>query len=89
MNARESEHRRLEPAQVPAGFEPYAVAKISAGLLRSAHTLCDEHGDVASASLIENWIDEAELRTWFLYEATRLEAGMRGHVAEVRVLDYH
>src|ERR1039457_1960936 len=39
--------------------------------LRSAHPLCDEHGDVASASLIENWIDEAEHRTWFLYEATR------------------
>jgi starvation-inducible DNA-binding protein len=39
--------------------------------LRSAHSLCDEHGDVASASLIENWIDEAEHRTWFLYEATR------------------
>jgi starvation-inducible DNA-binding protein len=39
--------------------------------LRSAHALCDERGDVASASLIENWIDEAEHRTWFLYEATR------------------
>ena len=39
--------------------------------LRSAHSLCDEYVDVASASLIENWIDEAEHRTWFLYEATR------------------
>lgn len=39
--------------------------------LRSAHALCDEHGDVASASLIENWIDETERRVWFLYEATR------------------
>src|SRR5882757_9088293 len=39
--------------------------------LRSAHELCDKHGDVASASLIEVWIDEAERRTWFLYEATR------------------
>jgi starvation-inducible DNA-binding protein len=39
--------------------------------LRVAHALCDEHGDVASASLIENWIDEAEGRVWFLYEATR------------------
>ena len=167
MNARESEHRRLEAAQVPAGFEPQAVARISAALtvtladlfalyvktknfhisgphfrdyhllldeqseqifaatdeiaervrkiggttlhsighiarlqrvadndnefvaaedmlaelcednrqlavnLRSAHSLCDEYGDVASASLIENWIDEAERRTWFLFEATR------------------
>ena len=39
--------------------------------LREAHSLCDEHGDVASASLIENWIDEAERRIWFLFEATR------------------
>ena len=35
------------------------------------HALCDEHGDVASASLLENWIDEAERRTWFLFEASR------------------
>src|ERR1700728_3801772 len=39
--------------------------------LRGAHRLCDESGDVASASLIENWIDEAEHRAWFLYETTR------------------
>jgi len=38
---------------------------------RLAHALCDEGGDVASASLIENWIDEAEQRAWFLAEATR------------------
>ncbi len=39
--------------------------------LRSAHVLCNDCGDVASASLLENWIDEAEHRAWFLYEATR------------------
>src|SRR3954449_1475627 len=39
--------------------------------LRETHGLCDEHGDVASASLLENWIDEAERRTWFLFEASR------------------
>ena len=39
--------------------------------LRETHALCDEHGDVASASLLENWIDEAERRTWFLFEASR------------------
>jgi starvation-inducible DNA-binding protein len=39
--------------------------------LRETHGLCDEHGDVASASLLEVWIDEAERRTWFLFEATR------------------
>jgi len=39
--------------------------------LRETHGLCDEHGDVATASLLENWIDEAERRTWFLFEVTR------------------
>ena len=39
--------------------------------MRETHGLCDEHGDVASASLLENWIDEAERRTWFLFEASR------------------
>jgi starvation-inducible DNA-binding protein len=36
--------------------------------LRSAHALCDKYDDVATASLIENWIDETERRTWFLSE---------------------
>jgi starvation-inducible DNA-binding protein len=40
--------------------------------LREAHGVCDEHGDVASASLLETWIDEAERRTWFLFEASRV-----------------
>jgi starvation-inducible DNA-binding protein len=42
--------------------------RLTAGL-REAHGVCDEHGDVASASLLEVWIDEAERRTWFLFEA--------------------
>jgi starvation-inducible DNA-binding protein len=39
--------------------------------MRETHALCDHHGDVATASLIENWIDEAERRTWFLSETCR------------------
>lgn len=39
--------------------------------LREAHALCDEEGDVATASLIENWIDQTERRAWFLFEASR------------------
>jgi starvation-inducible DNA-binding protein len=39
--------------------------------MREVHDLCDEHGDVATASLLEVWIDEAERRAWFLFEATR------------------
>jgi starvation-inducible DNA-binding protein len=42
-----------------------------AGYMRETHALCDEHGDVATASLLEVWIDEAERRTWFLFETTR------------------
>jgi starvation-inducible DNA-binding protein len=39
--------------------------------MRETHSLCDEMGDVATASLLENWIDEAEKRTWFLFECCR------------------
>ncbi|HDS0949932.1 TPA: DNA starvation/stationary phase protection protein [Stenotrophomonas maltophilia] len=42
-----------------------------AGFLRATHGVCDAHGDVATASLIENWIDEAERRTWFLAASLR------------------
>jgi starvation-inducible DNA-binding protein len=41
--------------------------------MRETHDLCDQHGDVASASLLENWIDEAERRVWFLFEAARTD----------------
>lgn len=39
--------------------------------LRAVHSLCDEHRDIASASLVEGWIDQTERRTWFLFEAGR------------------
>jgi starvation-inducible DNA-binding protein len=39
--------------------------------MRETHDVCDEHGDVATASLLENWIDQAERRVWFLFEAGR------------------
>jgi starvation-inducible DNA-binding protein len=38
--------------------------------LRTAHGVCDEHGDVGTTSLLEVWIDETERRLWFLFEAT-------------------
>jgi starvation-inducible DNA-binding protein len=46
--------------------------------MRETHSLCDEHGDVATASLLENWIDEAEQRIWFLFEASRRGDAPRG-----------
>ena len=46
--------------------------------MREAHGICDDHEDVATASLIEVWIDQAEKRTWFLFEASRA-AERSGH----------
>ena len=43
--------------------------------MRQAHNVCDEYGDVATASLLENWIDETERRSWFLYEASHSRPG--------------
>lgn len=45
-----------------------------AAFMRETHALCDRYGDVATASLLEVWIDEAERRTWFLFEAGRQNA---------------
>jgi starvation-inducible DNA-binding protein len=42
-----------------------------AAFIRETHHLCDERGDVVTASLLEIWIDEAEQRAWYLFEATR------------------
>lgn len=42
-----------------------------AGEMRRTHELCDQYGDVATASMLEVWIDEAERRTWFLFETAR------------------
>jgi starvation-inducible DNA-binding protein len=39
--------------------------------MRAVHALCDDAGDVATASLLENWIDQAQRRSWFLFETTR------------------
>jgi starvation-inducible DNA-binding protein len=42
-----------------------------ASAMRETHALCDKYGDVATASLLEVWIDETERRVWFLFEAGR------------------
>ncbi|WP_286898651.1 MULTISPECIES: Dps family protein [Achromobacter] len=52
--------------------------KVLAAALREAHNVTDEHRDIASSSLIENWIDETERRTWFLFEASR-QGDSTGH----------
>ena len=48
-----------------------------ASRLREAHEVCNEHRDIATASLIETWIDEAERRTWFLFETSRAQRSSR------------
>ncbi len=45
--------------------------RMLAAQLRQAHGLCNEHRDIASASLLEGWLDQTEQRTWFLFEASR------------------
>lgn len=45
--------------------------KATAKAMRDAHKLCDEHEDVATASMLEVWIDQAEKRAWFLFETSR------------------
>ena len=69
-----SRHQRLEDNNED-GVPPQDMLKelgadnqLLTRSLRSTHVVCDRHHDVARASLIENWIDETERRTWFLAE---------------------
>jgi starvation-inducible DNA-binding protein len=59
----------VTPEDMPAELRDDNEAM--AGHLREAHGLCDEANDVATGGMVENWIDEAERRVWFLFEATR------------------
>ncbi len=58
--------------------ELLADNKAMASSMRKAHEVCDEHDDVATASLLETYIDDTERRTWFLFEALR-DADAGGH----------
>ncbi len=59
----------VEPSDMLAELREDNLALAKA--LKEAHAVCDEVGDIASASMIEVWVDEAERRTWFLFESTR------------------
>jgi starvation-inducible DNA-binding protein len=67
-----SRHQRLKDSNTEFVTPREMLGELSADnqqltrFLRSAHEVCDRHNDVATASLIENWIDETERRTWFL-----------------------
>jgi starvation-inducible DNA-binding protein len=62
-----------EPSLAPEAMLRQLLADNQALIkyLRSTHEVCDQYNDVATASLIENWIDETERRSWFLYEMVK------------------
>lgn len=70
-------HQRLSDNDAPYVAPDDMIAELRddnqrvIAAMREAHDLCDEHNDVATASLLENFIDEAEKRVWFLYEISR------------------
>ena len=72
-----SEHQRLQDNNADFVGPKEMLAELAddnqqlVKFLRSTHEICDQHNDVATASLIENWIDETERRTWFLFEAAQ------------------
>ena len=66
----------VEPQDMLAELKDDNIRLTSA--IREVHNTCDEYGDVATASLLEVWIDETERRSWFLYEATRRSPGSNG-----------
>ena len=72
-----SEHQRLQDNNADFVDPKEMLAELAEDnqqlvkFLRSTHEICEQHNDVATASLIENWIDETERRTWFLFEAAQ------------------
>jgi len=72
-----SKHQRLKDNNEEAVSPEEMLAEIRADnleltrFLRATHEVCEKHSDVATASLIENWIDQTERRTWFLSEIMR------------------
>jgi starvation-inducible DNA-binding protein len=66
----------VEPQDMLAELKDDNVRLTSA--MREVHNTCDEYGDVATASLLEVWIDETERRSWFLYETTHRSPGSNG-----------
>jgi len=72
-----SKHQRLEDNSKESVLPEEMLSELRADnleltrLLRQTHEVCDRHSDVATASLIETWIDQTERRTWFLSEVVK------------------
>jgi starvation-inducible DNA-binding protein len=72
--ARAQRIRDNDDIELPAAAmlsELRADNQMLSAIMRDTHQLCDQYGDVATASLLENWIDEAEGRTWFLAQTAK------------------
>jgi starvation-inducible DNA-binding protein len=76
QRVRDNDAEYVEPSDMLA--ELREDNKTLAASFRQAHNVCEEYGDIATASLIEVWVDETERRTWFLFEASR-HADSSGH----------
>jgi starvation-inducible DNA-binding protein len=63
---KDNDNQRLSPMEMLGDL--LSDNRQLAAAMRALHELCDRHGDVATTSLIENWIDETERRAWFLAE---------------------
>jgi starvation-inducible DNA-binding protein len=66
---KDNEQETLGPREMMT--EIYVDNRELTRFLRLAHEMCDKHNDIATASLIENWVDQAERRSWFLAEITK------------------
>jgi len=60
----------VTPTDMPA--ELAGDNKQLVGYMRATHAVCDKYNDVATACLLESWINDGERRIWFLYESTRI-----------------
>ena len=69
LRLRDDNRESISPEQMLA--ELFGDNRELKRCLRLTHGVCEKHNDVATASSIENWIDETERRTWFLSETVR------------------
>jgi starvation-inducible DNA-binding protein len=69
QRVRDNDAKYVEPSDMLAELRD--DNEEMAARLREAHNVCEQHRDIATASLIEVWVDEAERRTWFLFESSR------------------
>ena len=69
QRVKDNDAEYVEPSDMLAELREDNTAL--AASMRSMHDTCDDHKDIATASLLEVWIDETERRSWFLFEAGR------------------